>query len=150
MKNRLLAFTLFLTGTSMLAADDWPQWRGPEGSGMSKEKGLLKSWPNKKGPKLDWTYKNAGLGFSAPVIVGDSIYVLGTRDEEEVLVSLNLKDGAEQWTAKIGPIFTFEGNVWGDGPRGSATVDGDLVYALGGQGDLICVNRQKKGEEVWR
>src|SRR5688500_8872372 len=109
MKTRLLASALLLGCVSILAADDWPQWRGPDRSGVSKEKGLLKSWP-KKGPKLDWTFKNAGLGFSAPVIVGDSIYVLGTRDEDEVLIALNLKDGSEQWTAKIGPIFTFEGN----------------------------------------
>src|SRR5437870_1821082 len=35
-------------------ADDWPQWRGPKRDGVSKETGLLKSWPA-GGPKLLWT-----------------------------------------------------------------------------------------------
>ena len=37
-----------------LFADDWPQWRGPDRTGVSQEKGLLKKWPA-KGPKLLWT-----------------------------------------------------------------------------------------------
>ena len=57
---------------------------------------------------------------------------------------------SELWTAKIGPIFTFKTNAWGDGPRSTPTVDGNLLYALGGQGELICVDRKNKGKEVWR
>ena len=63
MRTRLLAaLACFLVG-SIALADDWPQFRGPDRSGVSREKGLLKSWP-KGGPKLLWTYKDAGLGFS--------------------------------------------------------------------------------------
>src|SRR5262249_16513455 len=48
----------------------------------------------------------------------------------------------------VGAIFTFQGNAWGDGPRSTPTVDGDRVYALGGHGDLLCVDA--RGKEVWR
>src|SRR5262245_35565662 len=130
-------------------AGDWPQWRGADRSGVSKETGLLKSWP-KAGPKLLWTYKKAGLGFSSFAIVGGKLYTLGTRDDkEEVIIALD-KDGNELWTAKIGPIFTFKGNEWGDGPRSTPTADGNYLYALGGQGDLVCVDTSAKGKEVWR
>ncbi|MCI0739036.1 MAG: polyvinylalcohol dehydrogenase, partial [Gemmataceae bacterium] len=75
--RRIFLTATFLSLTAALSfAADWPQWRGPERTGVSKETGLLKSWPE-KGPKLLWTYKNAGLGFSSFAIVGDRLYTLG-------------------------------------------------------------------------
>src|SRR5262249_36391652 len=92
----------------------------------------------------------AGLGFSSFAIVGGNIYTLGTRDDkEEVIIALD-KVGRELWTANIGPIFTFKSNVWGDGPRGTPTIDGKYLYALGGQGDLVCVDISDRGKEIWR
>ena len=55
----------------------------------------------------------------------------------------------ELWAAKIGPLFTWPGNTWNAGPNATPTVDGDRVYALGGFGDLVCVDA-KSGKEVWR
>jgi outer membrane protein assembly factor BamB len=46
----------------------------------------------------------------------------------------------------VGSLFV---NGYGDGPRGTPTVDGELIYALGGQGNLVCV-RAADGTEVWR
>jgi outer membrane protein assembly factor BamB len=48
-----------------------------------------------------------------------------------------VKDGKELWSARIGDVLK---NNWGDGPRGTPCVDGDRVYALGGQGSLIAAN----------
>jgi outer membrane protein assembly factor BamB len=129
-------------------ADDWPQWRGPDRSGVSKETGLLETWP-KGGPKLLWTYRDAGLGYSHPAVVGDRLYLTGGRGDSEYLFALGVKDGKEIWSAKLGPLFTFQGNAWGDGPRSAPSVDGELVYALGGFGAFVCV-RAGDGHEVWR
>src|SRR5947209_2737026 len=126
----------FLAGTVMGA--DWPQWRGPDRTGISKETGLLKSWP-KDGPPLLWTNKKLGLGFSGPAIVGDRLYILGTRDEATHVIALDVAKGTEVWSAKVGPLFTFDGNAWGDGPRSTPTIDGDRVYALDGTGELVCL-----------
>lgn len=128
-------------------ADDWPQWRGPNRDGISRETGLLKQWPA-KGPKLAWTFDKTGVGYSGPAIVGDQLFILGARQGNEELLAIDLKSGKEQWAVKLGPLFTFQNNVWGDGPRATPTVDGDLVYALGGQGELVCV--KKDGTETWR
>ena len=46
-------------------AADWPQYRGPNRDGSSKETGLLQEWP-KDGPKLLWTYADAGVGYAGP------------------------------------------------------------------------------------
>src|SRR5437762_962025 len=73
-----------------LVAADWPQWRGPDRTDVSKETGLLKSWPA-AGPKLQWTFKDAGLGYSAPAIVGERLYLMGAREGNEVVYALDLK-----------------------------------------------------------
>jgi len=130
---------------------DWPQWRGPNRDGVSKEIGLLKTWP-KDGPKLAWSYKKAGAGYSCPAIVGDRLYTMGARDGDEYLFCLDIKDPkavAELWAVKLGPTFTFKSNIWGEGPRATPTVDKGLVYGLGGQGELVCVDASG-GALKWR
>lgn len=130
-------------------AEDWPQWHGPKRDNLSKETGLLKEWP-KAGPKLLWTYKDAGIGLSGVSIVGNRLYTMGAFNEEEYLYALDLfdkKPPVEAWKVKVGPIWTMASNVWGDGPRSTPTVDGNRVYALGGQGILICSDI--KGTKLW-
>ena len=146
----LSTLTLLASWTALsIRADDWPQWRGADRTGVSPEKGLLKAWP-KDGPPLVWSFKNAGLGFSSYAIRDGKFFTLGTRDKQEIVLVLDAAKGTELWTAKIGEIFTFDGNTWGDGPRSTPTLDGNLLYALGGQGDLVCLDLTKNGGEVWR
>ncbi|MBM4069064.1 MAG: polyvinylalcohol dehydrogenase [Planctomycetes bacterium] len=140
--------TVLLVAASTALALDWPQWRGPDRTNVSKETGLLKTWP-KDGPKLAWANKTMGLGFSSPSIVGDRLYMLGSRKDATYLIVLDARSGKEEWSARVGDMFTFDGNTWGDGPRSTPTIDGDRVYVLGGYGDLVCFDIPKRAE-VWR
>src|SRR4051812_12430668 len=126
-------------------ADDWPQWQGPDRNNVSKETGLLKSWPP-AGPKLLWTFGQAGMGYAAPAVVGDRLYSMGAREGKEYLFALDVNTHKKLWSGEVGPLFT---NNRGDGPRGTPAVDGDLVFALGGQGNLVCL-KAATGEPVWR
>jgi outer membrane protein assembly factor BamB len=146
--NRLIGIILLLSASPASAAD-WPQWRGPDRTGVSKETGLLKKWPD-QGPPLAWTYREAGLGHSSFAIVDGKLYTLGTRGDDEIVIALDAKTGKQLWTGKIGPIFTFKGNQWGDGPRGTPTIAGNHLYAIGGQGVLVCLDLAQGGKEVWR
>src|SRR5262249_39427040 len=137
----------------MAVAADWPQYRGPNRNDISAETGLLKKWPD-GGPPLLWAYANAGVGYSGPSIVGKRLYILGGREDSEHLIALDLgavkdKTVAEAWSVRIGPLFQFKGNNWSAGPSATATVDGELVYALGGNGDLLCAETAT-GKERWR
>jgi outer membrane protein assembly factor BamB len=131
--------------TSLASALDWPQWRGPDRTGVSKETGLLKSWPA-GGPKRLWMFENAGKGYSAPAIVAGKYFTIGTRDDAEALFILDANTGKELRVVKIGNILD---NKWGDGPRGTPTVDGDRVYALSGTGDLVGVSIAD-GKVLWK
>jgi outer membrane protein assembly factor BamB len=143
----ILLATSILAVAGLARADDWPQWRGPNRDGVSKETGLLKTWP-KEGPALAWIYKDAGTGFTAPAVVGGVVYTMGARADTELVIALDSK-GKELWSAKIGPVFDFKSNTWCRGPDGTPAVDGGLLYALGSQGELVCVEI-KGGKEVWR
>src|SRR5436190_23565406 len=64
MKCRFLCVCVtVLLSTNDLRADDYPQWRGPDRTGVSKEKGLLQQWPA-DGPKLVWKATGIGKGYS--------------------------------------------------------------------------------------
>jgi outer membrane protein assembly factor BamB len=137
---------LLFSVTPALALD-WPQWRGPDRDGVSKEKGLLKEWP-KDGPPLAWIFEDTGLGFSGPAIVGDRLYIMGARKDKTQVFALDISGKPKElWACDVGKVFTYQ--FWGDGPRSTPTVDGDHLYALGGYGDLVCV-QVKNGKEVWR
>lgn len=145
MKRFLLAFGLFSFFCSCGFSEDWPQWRGLHRDGKSPETNLLETWPE-GGPPLVWLYKNAGPGYGGPAIVGDRMYILVGRKGKTRLVAIDNKQGTDIWEAEIGDIFR---NDWGDGDRSTPTVDGDRIYALGAQGDLVCVHA-KDGSVVWK
>lgn len=142
------AFWLALFGfcliTTAVPAGDWPHWRGPDRDDVSKETGLLKEWP-KDGPPRVWVNQDVGLGYAGVAIVNGKLFTMGAREDTEFLICLNANDGKEIWSARIGPRLD---NGWGDGPRGTPSVDGDLVYAMGGQGTLICA-QVASGEMIW-
>jgi outer membrane protein assembly factor BamB len=58
---------------AVLAADDWPHWRGPRGSGVSTETGLPVTWSAAAG--VAWRTPLTGAGVSSPVIWRDQVYV---------------------------------------------------------------------------
>lgn len=131
---------------------DWPQWRGPERNGHSKETGLLQAWP-KDGPKLLWTMKDLGEGYTTPSVAAGRIFLMSNRrtkgrpKPDEYVVALNDENGKELWATVVGPERANGGGY--PGPRCTPTVDGDRVYALGLNGDLLCLE-STTGREVWR
>jgi outer membrane protein assembly factor BamB len=138
MKTRWL---LFAAACCALTAADWPQWRGPDRDGLSKETGLLKEWP-KDGPKLAWQVKDIGGGYSTPAVVGDRLYLVVNRGDDEFALALAAKDGSEVWAVKIGKVGRNMGPQY-PGARSTPTVDGDVLYCLGSDGDLACVETAK-------
>ena len=133
---------------SFASGADWPQWRGPGRDGKSKETGLLKEWP-KSGPKLVWQVNNIGNGYSTPAIVNGVLYLISNDGaDKEFVQALSAKDGQQIWASSIGKVGPNRGPQY-PGSRSTPTVDGDVLYALGSDGDLVCM-RIKNGDSVWR
>src|SRR5215204_1976657 len=124
---------------SAIRAEDWPQWRGPNRDGVSKETGLLKEWP-KAGPKLLWQAKDLGGGYATPAVAGGRIYLMTNKGvADEFVKALDAKDGSEVWAERIGKVGNPDQRPSYPAARSTPTVDGSLIYALGSDGDLACL-----------
>jgi outer membrane protein assembly factor BamB len=126
-------------------APEWHQWRGPNRDGRSAETGLMQSWPP-QGPPLAWKSAGAGIGYSSFSASGGRLFTMGGRGGREFVVAFDAATGKRVWETVHGAQFS---NDRGDGPRGTPTIDGDRLYALGGSGDLSCLD-VKTGRLLWR
>ncbi len=141
----MIGFVVLLIAATCLGAD-WPQWRGPNRDGCSTETGLLESWPE-GGPELLWRATGLGEGYSTIAVVGDRIYTTGEKDRMSYVHALALDGGKVLWSTKLGKAGA---PGWGGftGPRGTPTVDGDLLYVMGQYGELLCL-KTGDGATVW-
>jgi len=135
---------VFATQALAQSGANWPQWRGPNRDGISKETGLLKEWPA-QGPALVWKASGAGRGYSSFSIANGRLYTMGLRGDREFVIAFDIANGKEVWATPHGGAFR---NDRGDGPRGTPTIDGERIYALGGKGDLSCLDA-RTGKIVW-
>ncbi len=126
-------------------SSDWPQWRGPDRSGVSRERGLLNDWPP-IWPRRVWTASNLGAGYGSVAVAGSRVFVQGATRSNSTVSSLNRADGQLVWTQPIGRAST---NNRGSGPRGTPSVDGDRVYVLTENGDLACLDAAD-GAILWQ
>jgi outer membrane protein assembly factor BamB len=132
-----------LAGASVTAAD-WPGWRGAGRDGVSTESGLLKEW-GPEGPPLLWSARGLGGGFSSVAVDSQRIYTMGDTGGDQHVVALSRDDGRILWKMRVGPAWSDQRG----GPRSTPTVDGDRLYALGSEGDLVCLETAT-GREAWR
>jgi outer membrane protein assembly factor BamB len=137
-----------LTFAGLLAAN-WPQWRGPERDGISQETGLLQEWPT-EGPKLLWQLSDIGEGYSTPAVVGERAYLISNEGlDNEFVQALDIEDGEQIWAQTIGKVGNPDQRPPYPGSRSTPTIDGEVLYALGSDGDLVCMDTET-GSIRWR
>jgi outer membrane protein assembly factor BamB len=144
-----LAAILVVGLVFLVAGADWPQWRGPNRDGISQETGLLKEWPE-GGPKLLWQQKGLGDGYSTPAVANGRIFLIGSKDVDNELVhALSVEGGKPLWSTRIGKVGNPDQQPNYPGARSTPTVDGDMVFALGSDGDLVCLDAAS-GKVHWQ
>ena len=99
----------------------------------------------REGPPLVWKTSVAGQGYSSLSISEGRIFTQGARGDREFVIAIDVATGKLLWETVSGRRF---GNNRGDGPRGTPTLDGDRVYALGANGDLSCLEIST-GRKIW-
>jgi len=118
-----------------MQAQDWPQFMGPDRNGISKETGILKTWPA-EGPKVVWS-TDLGIGFGGPVIKAGKVYLLDRDDEQgDIMRCYDLQTGKELWKY----AYDAPGSVMFPGSRSVPVVDDKHVYSCGPYGDLYCID----------
>ena len=147
LKTAITSAIILLALSAEIAAQaggNWPQWRGPNRDGISAETGLLKQWPT-DGPPLMWKVAGAGTGYSSLAVANGRIYTLGLKGDREYVIAFDVATGKQAWATAHGGAYRDDR---GDGPRGTPTVDGETLYALGGNGDLSSLDA-KTGKVIW-
>ena len=117
----------------------WPQWRGPARDGVSTETGLADRWET-AGPPLLWETEGLGGGYSSVAVIGDKIITLGQTAAGPQVMALDVDGGERLWSTPLGGSSS---------PNSTPTVDGERVFALGYDGDLVCA-RTETGEATWK
>jgi outer membrane protein assembly factor BamB len=132
-----------------VCAGDWSGWRGPEGTGVTTEKGLPIRWSATD--KVRWKTPLHGAGVSAPVVVGDRVFLTASdgRLNDRLHVTCYGRDkGQLLWHIKLFGSAVSEGQY---APGGMAVptpaADAKRLYALFGTGDLVCLDHD--GKPVW-
>jgi outer membrane protein assembly factor BamB len=137
-----------IAATSAFSAD-WPAFHGSDRSNKSKESGLLKEWP-KGGPKLLWTAKGLGEGYSGVTVAGGFVYTAGNRDKGSFVFAFDL-GGKLVWEKRAGASVYEAKDAFArpyQGSRGTPVVDGGVVYYLSDAGFLSALDA-KTGAEKW-
>lgn len=143
--------------TSAAQAQDWSQFRGPDGNGISTDKNIPTEWTAEK--NVAWKLDMPGAGFSSPIVVGDYVFVTcytgGGRNVSNLkrqLVCVDRKKGSQVWVKTIDavtPEFTERGNFSHHGYASSTPVsDGERIYVLFGTTGLIAFDM--KGDQLWQ
>ena len=145
------------------AAADWPQWRGPSGTGVAPEATPPIEWSETK--NVRWKKAIPGMGHSTPVIAGGRIFLTtavavgeavtpvfdnapGSHDNQGVththsfrVLAIDLATGAVVWDKEVARTFPHEGgHMTGSLASNSPVTDGDAVYAFFGSRGLYCLS----------
>jgi outer membrane protein assembly factor BamB len=169
-----MTLLLCLGFAPVLQAEDWPQWLGPRRDAVWREDGIIDKFPP-NGPPLRWKTKLGG-GYSGPAVAAGRVFVMDRQAPDtnladakllhdgppprninflrkllpgkERVVCLNEADGKILWVHQWDCPYTTVA-AYAIGPRATPTVDGNRVYALGAEGNLVCLGAQD-GNVIWK
>ena len=144
MKRLFISLAVLFCAT-LLRAENWPQWRGPNFNGSSGEKGLPSEFS--KSNNVVWRAPLPGPAGSTPVIFGDHVFVnsIDAQTKSRVAICLDRKTGKVKWQQDVGPGITQDDRSNFASP--SPVADGQVVYFYYGNGDLACFDFD--GKKIW-
>ena len=133
---------------SFLAAQDWPQWRGPNRDGTLASFAEPKTWPDQLKPK--WRV-NVGIGYSTPLLVNKRIYVLARQGDMEVVRCLDFDTGNRIWSDAYAAPYTMNpaARAHGMGPKSTPLFHAGKLFTLGISG-ILSSYEAESGKLRWR
>jgi len=151
---RIFGVVIGLAVCAPAAGDDWPQWRGPDRTGVWMEDGILERFPE-DGLKVVWRTPIGG-GYSGPSVADGRVFVTdwqpleGSRIREgtERALALDEETGEILWTHEWVVGYAPLQASYAIGPRATPTVDGDRVYVAGAVGHVVAL-QAATGKAVW-
>jgi outer membrane protein assembly factor BamB len=138
-----IALTVF---ASAAQPSEWPQFRGPNGSGIAQDQ----KPPVELGPEKNVKWKVAvPSGLSSPIVVGDLLVITAFDEDKLYTIAYNRADGSEAWRAEA-PAAKIETYFKAQGSPAASTcaTDGQRIVSYFGSCGLICYDLA--GKELWK
>ncbi|MEM1355799.1 MAG: PQQ-binding-like beta-propeller repeat protein [Planctomycetota bacterium] len=137
-----------LTGADARA--DWPQWRGPDGTGAAAQANTPSTLNPQTGQNIRWATQLPGDSAATPVVIGDRVFTPAVNGDNRILaMGLDRATGEVVWADDVA-----EGRPSRQRSREnnhaelSPVADEEHVYFLFGTGDLVAYDHE--GERKWR
>ena len=143
---RLLTLSAACISAQFVYAEDWPQWRGPRGDGVSTEKSVATKWS--KTENVAWRAPLPGQGGATPAVWGDRIFVTSADGDALVLLCFSAQDGKQLWRKQIATGNQDARAGEGNSASPSPATDGKHVWVFFSTGVLACLDVD--GNEVWK
>ena len=143
----LLLVLGFAESATLLWADEWPQWRGPQRDGVWREEGIVQEFASDRLP-IKWRAPIAS-GYSGPSVADGRVYVtdrLVEPEQIERVLCFDWKNGQELWRHEYDAPYRDVG--YQAGPRASVLIDEGRAYSLGTMGHLFCFDATS-GKILW-
>jgi outer membrane protein assembly factor BamB len=166
MPVRILDFTLafvFLFTTVVTGEENWPQWRGPTGTGFAPSANPPVEWSEKE--NIRWKIATPGIGHSTPIVWGNHIFLTAalpvgdsrkprfsgapgahdnlpvSRRHQFIALAIDRKDGTLLWQTELSEEWPHEGGHYsGSLASASPVTDGESLFAFFGSYGLYCLD----------
>lgn len=137
--------SLGVVAATLATATDWTRYRGPNGTGVSPDKGV----PAEIGPdkNLAWKMK-VPKGNSSPVVLGGRIYLTGEEGDDRLLLALDAKTGAQIWRKAVPKLRTETPHPLNGNATPTPATDGKMLFVFYPEVGLLGFDMD--GKEVWR
>jgi outer membrane protein assembly factor BamB len=142
---RQLPLLAALAVSAPVFADNWPQWRGPAGTGVSAEKNLPLHWGTNE--NVRWRVPLPERGNSTPIVWGKRVFLTQAAENRRMLMCFNRADGKLLWQS--GVTYPEKESTHETNPLCSASpvADGERVIASFASAGLYCYDFD--GKELW-
>jgi outer membrane protein assembly factor BamB len=134
---------LLAGGLASLHALDWPQWRGANRDGISRDAAWFEGWP--ADPKPAWSAQ-VGIGFSSVAVVQGRVFTMGNKDDVDVVSCLDAETGRVIWAHSY--PCPLEPRYYEGGPSATPTVRDGRVYTFSKRGHLFALAAED-GSVLW-
>ena len=157
--SRILSLGILIVLAQGGFAEEWPQFRGPDGLGVSQETGLPVTWSETE--NVAWKTKMPGYGASSPIALNGKLYVTcysgyaipgqtGTMDDLTFhLLCIDSKDGNILWDKPVKPVLPESKSVRDHGYTAQTPVtDGENIYVFFGKSGVFKFDLE--GNQIWQ
>jgi len=138
----LLIVAALLALSTVVYASDWPQFRGPHANGISGET-INKDWQRQAPHKL-WQVALTDRGYAGPSVALGKVFIIDHQGDKDIVRALDVNTGKDVWRY---PYSDAASDNYGFA-RSTPTVDGNHVYTLSRQGQLLCLDAAS-GHKIW-